>query len=150
MKVKTIPALQLAIMGAAMYGLSSWFPVITLSIPGQVIVAMMISLFGVLLVMAGGVSFRRAKTTVNPIDPTQTTELVVEGIYRYTRNPMYLGFLLMLLGWGTFLGGISSFLMLPLFVWVITQFQIIPEEQVLAEKFGISYQEYLAQVRRWI
>lgn len=150
MKVKTIPALQLVIMGAAMYGLSSWFPIFMLSIPGQTMAAMMISVFGILLVMAGGVSFRRAKTTVNPIDPTQTTELVVEGIYRYTRNPMYLGFLLMLLGWGTFLGGISSFLMLPLFVWVITQFQIIPEEQVLAEKFGASYQEYVAQVRRWV
>ena len=75
---------------------------------------------------------------------------MVDGVYRYTRNPMYLGFLWMLFAWGIFLGSLLALIGLPIFVWIITQFQILPEEKVLAEKFGQDYQTYLSEVRRWM
>ena len=150
MKVKTIPALQLLLVGAAMLAVSLWLPVLLFAFAGQLILACGLAAFGLALVVAGGVSFRRAKTTVNPINPHRTTELVVDGVYRYTRNPMYLGFLWMLFAWGIFLGSLLALIGLPIFVWIITQFQILPEEKVLAEKFGQDYQTYLSEVRRWM
>ena len=75
---------------------------------------------------------------------------MVDGVYRYTRNPMYLGFLWVLFAWGIFLGSLVALMGLPIFVWIITQFQILPEEKVLAEKFGQDYQTYLSEVRRWM
>lgn len=94
--------------------------------------------------------FLRARTTPNPMKPQNTSQLVISGLYRYTRNPMYLGMLIMLLGWGIYLGSLSPFLILPLFIWVINTQQIFPEEAFLTKKFGASYQAYLQAVPRWL
>lgn len=91
-----------------------------------------------------------ARTTPNPMQPQRSSQLVTEGLYRYTRNPMYVGMLIALLGWGIYLGSVSPLLILPLFVWVINHQQIFPEEKVLSEKFGDSYQQYLQSVPRWL
>ncbi len=94
--------------------------------------------------------FFRAHTTFNPIHPERTRSLVTDGPYRYTRNPMYVGMLVILTGWGIHLGSLAPFLLLPLFVLTLTVQQIIPEEKILAEKFGNTYLAYQKRVRRWL
>ena len=94
--------------------------------------------------------FRRNHTTINPLHPEQTSTLVTEGLYRFTRNPMYLGLLIVLTGWSIYLGNITALFVLPLFALVITYWQIVPEERVLEQKFGDHYLAYKRSVRRWL
>ncbi|MFL6582472.1 MAG: methyltransferase family protein [Burkholderiales bacterium] len=105
---------------------------------------------GLGLELAGVISFVQAKTTVNPLKPARASSLVSTGIYRVTRNPMYLGLLLMLLGWATFLANGLAYLPAPLFVLYINRFQIGPEERMLLQKFGAGFSAYKARVRRWL
>ena len=95
-------------------------------------------------------AFRRHKTTVNPFTPAKSSSLVATGIYRYSRNPMYLGLFLALLGWGAYLGNWASALLLPAFVAYMNRFQIHPEERVLTESFGPQFLAYARSVRRWL
>ena len=104
---------------------------------------------GVAICLAGVISFRVARTTVNPTTPGAASTLVVVGIYRFTRNPMYLGFLFLLLAWAIFLAHLSAFVLLPIFVAYITRFQIIPEETALLQRFGQQFSTYVQSVRRW-
>ena len=101
--------------------------------------------------MASGlIAFRKSKTTVNPLTPENASSLVIVGIYRVTRNPMYLGMLLILSAWGLFLGKAITFLVLPVFVTFINKFKIIPKEGALGRLFGQVFLDYLSAVRRWI
>jgi protein-S-isoprenylcysteine O-methyltransferase Ste14 len=115
--------------------------------------------FGVLLVflgagaaigIAGVRAFHRAHTTVNPWRPHASSELVVSGIYQRTRNPMYLGLLLALAGWGLYLANLYSLLLGFLFVPYMNRFQIRPEERALEQVFGEAFVEYCKRVRRWL
>lgn len=94
--------------------------------------------------------FFHARTTFNPIRPDRTQALVTTGPYRYTRNPMYVGMLLLLLGWAMWLGSLSPLLLVPLFVPVLNTMQILPEEQILEQKFGQAYSDYKARTPRWL
>ncbi len=94
--------------------------------------------------------FLRAHTTINPLRPLHTCALVTTGLYRYTRNPMYLGLVILLSGWGIYLGSLGPFCWLPVFIWILTIQQILPEEKMLAEKFGDAYRAYQTRVPRWI
>jgi protein-S-isoprenylcysteine O-methyltransferase Ste14 len=96
------------------------------------------------------VSFWRARTTVNPINPAATSSLVIGGIYSLTRNPMYLGFLLALVGWATVLSNALAYLLLPAFIFYMNSFQIKPEERALASLFGEEFITYKSRVRRWL
>jgi protein-S-isoprenylcysteine O-methyltransferase Ste14 len=98
----------------------------------------------------GLLAFRAARTTVNPLHPEKASALVSAGVYRVTRNPMYVGMLCLLLAWAAFLATPAALVGPLLFVLYITRFQIIPEERILRERFGESYVEYMKQVRRWI
>lgn len=100
--------------------------------------------------LLGVASFRRARTTVNPMQPEAATALVVCGLYRVTRNPMYLGFLFLLLGALAWLAHPIALLVAPAFVIYLNRFQIVPEEQALHDRFGREYSNYAARVRRWI
>ena len=100
--------------------------------------------------VAAIVHFGKAGTTPNPLDPSKASHLVTEGIFRVSRNPMYLGLLLLLIGWAVWLGSASPWLVPPLFVVVITLVQIIPEEQALSRNFGEQYALYRRSVARWI
>lgn len=95
-------------------------------------------------------TFRRARTTVNPMDPSAARTVVRDGIYGVTRNPMYVALLLVLVGWAVYLGATWGWAVLPGFVGYLTRFQIIPEERALSSSFGPAYAEYLGTVRRWI
>ena len=84
------------------------------------------------------------------MQPAKTTSLVAGGVYRFTRNPMYLGLLLVLAGWAVFLSNALAFALLPAFIAYIGRFQIAPEERALAAKFGTEYEAYRTEVRRWL
>lgn len=105
---------------------------------------------GALVALAGVWEFRRARTTLNPLAPARASALVQGGIYRITRNPMYLGMLLVLIGWAAWLGNAAALLGLPLFVVVLNQLQIKPEERMLRQRFGAQFERYAARVRRWV
>jgi protein-S-isoprenylcysteine O-methyltransferase Ste14 len=98
----------------------------------------------------GLLAFRAARTTVNPLHPEKASALVSAGVYRVTRNPMYVGMLSLLLAWAAFLATPVALVGPLLFALYITRFQIIPEERILRERFGEPYVEYMKQVRRWI
>jgi len=105
---------------------------------------------GVAFSVSGVIAFRRAKTTINPTTPEAASSLVSSGVYRATRNPMYVGLLLVLVAWAVFL---SSGWALPgplVFAAYIRRFQITPEERVLSALFGTEYSAYKARVRRWL
>lgn len=105
---------------------------------------------GVFFCVAGVISFKRSKTTVNPLKPETASALVSSGIYQYTRNPMYVGFALFLLAWSVFLLSPVSVLGVVLFVLYMNRFQIQPEEKALHSLFGEEFQHYCHRVRRWI
>lgn len=105
---------------------------------------------GFSLDLAAVLLFHRADTTVSPTNPGSSSALVMGGVFRFSRNPMYLGLVLQLIGWGLWLGSLSPFLVPPLFALAITTLQIIPEEQALTEKFGDDYLRYRTSTRRWL
>lgn len=107
-------------------------------------------LLGILAALAGVLTFRRARTTVNPLRPEAASALVANGIYRCTRNPMYLGMLLVLTGWAVYLARPWALLVLPAFVVYMNRFQIGPEERALEAIFGAEFDAYRNRVRRWL
>lgn len=116
----------------------------------RLVLAVVLALGGLLLATTGIRSFRRARTTVTPLKPQAASQLVVSGVYHFTRNPMYLGVCLVLLGWAAWLWSAWSLLGPVVFVAYITRFQIVPEERALAALFGAAYGAYVKGVRRWI
>ncbi|QNP47721.1 methyltransferase family protein [Diaphorobacter aerolatus] len=108
------------------------------------------ALVGIAIDLSALWAFHRHRTTVNPLSPDRTTRIVSDGIYRLTRNPMYLGMLGLLLAWAIWLANMAAWVGPVLFVAYITRFQIIPEERILHQKFGAAYAQYRQRVRRWI
>jgi protein-S-isoprenylcysteine O-methyltransferase Ste14 len=146
-----IPPLGLVIIAALLMWLAAaYFPTLNFQFPFQSVVAWVIGLLGALACALGIIEFRRAKTTVNPIKPDSASSLVRTGIYSRTRNPMYLGFLLILAGWSIVLANILALLVLPGFVIYMNHFQIKPEERVLKSIFGDDFKAYCVEARRWI
>jgi protein-S-isoprenylcysteine O-methyltransferase Ste14 len=146
-----IPPVPLAALAAlAMWLLARRVPAWRLDLPWRGTVALMLALTGIAVVLAGVAAFRRARTTVNPMQPASASHLVARGIYGHTRNPMYLGLLLVLAGWAWYLGNLAAMLVLPLFVAYVHRFQILPEERALAASFGDDFTAYRSATRRWI
>ncbi|SDU27665.1 Protein-S-isoprenylcysteine O-methyltransferase Ste14 [Pseudomonas pohangensis] len=114
------------------------------------LIALIFILAGGLISALGVLAFRQAKTTVNPTSPETVSLLVVKGIYNLSRNPMYLGFLLTLVGLALLVENKLSFGVLPAFVAYMNRFQIAPEEKVLSAKFGQEFGAYMQRVRRWV
>jgi len=125
-------------------------PELSVRFPFQRVVAWVLAFSGMIICILGVAAFKRAATTVNPTKPESSSSLVTAGIYRRTRNPMYLGFLLMLAGWAVARANIVAFLGLPAFVLYISHFQIKPEERALMSIFGDGFKTYCSGVRRWI
>lgn len=133
-----------------MWWLSAATPSLHFDFSGRKLLIVCLAPLSVALVLVAGIAFRRRGTTVNPYTPEQSQTLVIAGLYRWTRNPMYLGMLLALLAWGLWLACYPAFIALPLFVLGINYSQIIPEEEALTKKFGDAYRAYQHKVRRWI
>lgn len=100
--------------------------------------------------LLGLVQFYKKSTSINPHKPRNASRLVTDGIYGISRNPMYVGLLLILIGYGWFLGNILAFAVTALFVVYMNRFQIIPEEEVMEEKFGEEFRKYKSSVHRWL
>jgi protein-S-isoprenylcysteine O-methyltransferase Ste14 len=148
--LKVPPAAVVVLTAALMWLGARALPNSDFHLPGRPYTAAGIVLAGALLAFLGVVSFKRAKTTVNPMSPGSSSALVTSGVYRLTRNPMYLGFLLILSGWAVWLSNALAFAPLPGFVLYLNSFQIRPEERALAARFGREFDAYKARVRRWI
>jgi protein-S-isoprenylcysteine O-methyltransferase Ste14 len=146
-----IPPLAVGLIVAALMWLARRvLPALGFGFPGRHLVALGVSAAGACIIGLGVVSFRRAATTVNPMKPESSSTLVVSGIYHMTRNPMYLGFFLILIGWAIFLSNVVAFALLPLFILYMNRFQIEPEERALASLFGQAFESYRSSVRRWL
>jgi protein-S-isoprenylcysteine O-methyltransferase Ste14 len=131
--------------------LVSWaVPALTFVFPSRKLLALSFTVAGAIVILVAVTSFRRAKTTLNPMDPASSSSLVRSGIYKLSRNPMYLGFLLVLVGWAVFLSNALAFVFLPAFIFYMNRFQIEPEEKALAGKFGQEFVDYKSRVRRWL
>lgn len=146
-----VPPVVLGLLTAALMGLGAWsVPRLGFPVPGRHYIAGGVALAGAFISILGVVSFKRAKTTVNPMRPETSSSLVVAGIYRVTRNPMYLGFLMILLGGAAWLSNVLALLPIAGFVIYMTVFQIRPEERALEVLFGPEFAAYKERVRRWI
>ena len=150
LELKVPPVPLAAVFGLMMYGVSVVTPAWTFVIPGRAGIAIGLALVATVIAFAGVVAFRANKTTVNPLNPGAASAVVSSGVYRFSRNPMYLGFLLALAAWAFYLSNALAALFLPVFVAYMNRFQIRPEERALLAKFGPAFSQYMAAVRRWI
>jgi protein-S-isoprenylcysteine O-methyltransferase Ste14 len=140
---------------AALFGLFMWLTArytqgLDLAYSVRVLVALLVLAIGVGFSVAGVLSFRQAQTTVNPLKPEAASTLVRSGIYQYSRNPMYVGFALLLLAWTCYLASPPALLGVLGFILYMNRFQISPEERALTSLFGSEFQAYKAHVRRWL
>lgn len=141
-----------ATLGVAlpMWLLARISPALAVDLPGRLGVACLFVTTGAAVSLAGVLEFRRVRTTVNPLRPEKASSLVTSGIFRLTRNPMYLGLALALLGWAVYLANPLAALGVPAFVVWMNQLQIPHEERALAALFGEDFARYRSQVRRWV
>lgn len=149
LELKVPPPVVALLVGAGMWFGADLGPRLEPPLALRVALLAAIALCGGGVALAGDLEFKRAKTTINPFRPHTATALVTSGIYRYTRNPMYVGLALVLLGWAAFLCSASALLGPVAFVLYIGRFQIAPEERVLSSKFGAAYAHYTSRVGRW-
>ena len=149
MKFKIPPPLVMIIFGGLMYLLDRFLPVGEFDFFGRKWMLYFLAVLGLLVMVFALFQFARAKTTTNPLNPEKANSLVNHGIYRYTRNPMYLGMLLFLIAFGLHLGNAFNTLLAAGFVYYMNHFQIKGEEAALTKKFGKKYQLYCKAVRRW-
>jgi len=150
LELKIPPLLVALVFGLAMLGVSRAFPQLSFALPGGRVIALALATLGGIVALAGVVAFRREGTTVNPMTPGSSSSVVSSGVYHYSRNPMYLGFLLALAGWAVYLSNALTVIPVVAFVAYMSQYQIKPEERALLAKFGPSYAQYMSRVRRWV
>ena len=144
-----IPPVIVVLFFAGIMALIAHYSVIDFTVFVAYLAASLV-IIGCVSCVAGVVSFKLAKTTVNPNKPEQASKLVTSGIYRISRNPMYLGFAFILAGWGVWLSSVWAMLGVVGFIGYLTLFQILPEERALTKLFGEEFTAYKARVRRWL
>ncbi|MEO0422751.1 MAG: PEMT/PEM2 methyltransferase family protein, partial [Pseudomonadota bacterium] len=127
MKLLIPPPVVGLLCATAAWGLDRWGPIGEVHLPGQKAVALALIALGLTIDVTAVIAFFRAKTTITPLAPDKTSELVVSGWYRFSRNPMYVGMLSVLIGWVLWLGQPLGVLTLAVFVAWISVFQILPE-----------------------
>ena len=150
LELKIIPVIQVIIIAALMYGAAQFLPVSTTLLEYKWLIWGVFIAIGSFFGLAGIVSFYLAKTTVNPEKPEKASTLVTSGIYKVTRNPMYVGLVCFLIAWAAWLGSLYSLVFIVVFVLYMNRFQITPEERALTKLFGQDYQDYCQKVRRWL
>lgn len=150
LELKVPPLAVVIVFGGAMLLASLALPVLAIESPARGFMAVLCVLAGTGAVVSGVFALRRHRTTVNPLTPEAASEVVQSGVYRFSRNPIYLGLLLWLLGLAAYLGSVVALLLLPGFVVYMNRYQIVPEERALLAKFGAPYARYIAAVRKWV
>ena len=138
------------LLAVGMWSVSALGPQLSIAaVPKSAFVAFL-ALVGVAFDLLGLFAFRASRTTLNPLKPERATALVTRGIYRVSRNPMYVGMAFLLLAWAVHLCALLPFVGPVVFVLYITRYQIQPEERILNGIFGDSYLAYAARTRRWL
>lgn len=150
LELKIPPVAVFILFGIAMWIAASGLHPVTVSVPGATAAAGLLGAIGIGIGITAVLAFTRRGTTVHPNHPEKASEIVSSGIFRYTRNPMYLGLAIVLTAWAVKLGNLVSFACVPGFIAYMTRFQIVPEERALQEKFGEPFAEYMDTVRRWV
>ena len=154
---KVLPPVWLLLSVISMIGLHLFLPVRQLFFPPFKYLGLLaIGKAGTQSVIAIGIStvllcaylFRQKDTTIKPFQ--ESSYLVREGIFNYSRNPIYLGMITILIGLWIFLGSLTPIFIIPVFTWLIQEVFIKEEERILEAKFGENYRKYKATVRRWI
>jgi len=139
-----------ALVAAAMWSVSALGPQFPIATGPKYAAVAILAVAGVAFDLLGLLAFRAFRTTVNPLKPERASAMVTSGVYRVSRNPMYVGMVLLLLAWAVNLSALLPFAGPPIFVLYITRFQIQSEERVLKGIFGEEYSAYAARVRRWL
>jgi len=150
LELKIPPPVVTALAAAAMWGIAVLAPLVDLPAALRVPAAIVLALAGAAFDLSGVVAFRRSQTTVNPMKPDKAAALVCSGVYRLTRNPMYVGLVFVLVAWAVYLSCAWALLGPVAFVLYINRFQIQPEERALSALFGSRYEDYKSGVRRWL
>ena len=148
--LKVPPPVQALVCGILMWMIDRQLSGGQLESAIQLPMAILFAVSGIVLVVFSMLAFRRASTTVDPFHPKEASQLVVDGFFGYSRNPMYVSLLLVLISWAIWLGSVYNVAVLILFVTYITFFQIKPEEEAMRSLFGETYEHYCSRVRRWI
>ena len=144
------PPVALLIGIALIYALSIHLPATNVDLPGDAWIAGLLFVAGLGLMLAAAWALQRAHTTINPIWPDHARHLVTSGIFRFSRNPIYLGDSLILLGMVFWFGNWLGIAVVALFVLFIDRFQVRAEERALTRLFGEGYREYLSRTKRWL
>ncbi|NHN38641.1 isoprenylcysteine carboxylmethyltransferase family protein [Pseudomaricurvus alcaniphilus] len=147
---KIPPPLVALAFALLMWWISRISPAVDISFNYRISASTILFITGLLFCLFGVVSFRRAKTTVNPLTPEAATSLVISGVYRISRNPMYVGFAFFLLAFSIYLSAPLSTIGIVGFIWYMNRFQIKPEEKALEKIFGIEFSDYMQRVNRWL
>ena len=147
LELKIPPLVIMLIFGLCIFLLSTIDP---FSFKNIKVASITLTILGAIISISSVIIFKNEKTTVDPMNPNKSNNLVVKGIYNYSRNPMYLSFYLWLLSFSIYCGSILAILFSPLFILYLNVFQIKPEERILLDKFGEIYLNYKNSVRRWI
>lgn len=149
MRLKVPPVVVFIAFGGLMYVLAKFLPVGYFDFFGRKYLMYALSTIAGSIGFIALLQFFKSKTTVDPTAPSKASKLVTSGMYQFSRNPMYLGLLLMLLAWGLWLGNAFNVLLAAGFVAYMNAFQIIPEEEMLFKLFDKEYKQYCTLVRRW-
>ena len=148
MRTKIPPPIVTLIFGLVIYFSKSFFPIYRFNYSNNI--SLLFLIFGFITLITAVRSFKRHQTTINPLNPYQASSLVNSGIFGFTRNPMYLGMLLILMSISFKFNILGGILICFLFKIYITRFQIIPEEEAMEKIFKKDFVEYKKKVRRWI
>jgi protein-S-isoprenylcysteine O-methyltransferase Ste14 len=149
-KLRVPPVALFVVVALLMWAVDSWLPSWRITLPGRTVVAVLLLLAAGAIGIAGVRAFQRARTTVDPLRPEKASALVTSGIYRRTRNPMYVALAIALLGWAIWLGHPLALLGVAAFVAWMNRCQITPEERALRALFGAEFERYCSEVRRWL
>lgn len=147
---KVPPPVVAAFIAIVMWRLSAYGSALPLSLEMAETFILLLVIVGVSFDVCALLAFRQSKTTINPMSPDKTSVLVTSGVYRLSRNPMYLGLVLFLTAWAIQLSMLWPLIGPVLFIIYINRFQIAPEEHVMERKFGNEYSIYKNKVRPWL
>ena len=150
LELKVPPDVVWLLVAALMWFASAATPDLDVTTTLRVAASALFIAGGVALIVAARVGLNRAHTTWRPSEPERTTDLVTDGVFRHSRNPTYLGMLLVLIGWGVVLASPLALALTVVFVLYLNRFQIRPEERTLTTIIVSEYREYASRVRRWL
>ncbi|MFN3579266.1 MAG: methyltransferase family protein [Pseudomonas sp.] len=150
LELKIPPLGLVGLIAVLMWGLAWLFSPVYLPAGFRTLAILLCALAGLGFALGGVLAFRRAGTTVDPMSPGKSSALVTDGVYRVSRNPMYVGFVFALIAWGLVLSAPWAMVGPVLFVLYMNRYQILPEERILLKRFGADYAEYKGRVRRWL